>query len=368
MKIFVADLGSCGTNYQEDYLLDNLVKYFEFTGELKDADIILMLGSCCCTGPKMYETINFIKYLLDNKRSDSVTYLTGCITRTFKDIPELQEIKLFLEKSIDYVINHYEPNKLLKHICEHKFNDFDDNNFGMVKYDEICAEIYMQDGCTHNCSFCKTNYLNFNLKDTPIEQIKTYIDELDDKKIKSIELRGLNLAQYGLGLYHDYKLMDVCEYIEKKSNIKQVILSGMAFSDVINAKFADKLKYLEKTSYINASLESGSNRLLNLMKKGFTKEQFLEFYYDVNSLYKKNFWLTIISGFPTETISDCLETIDVIKEVNPERLRINIYCDSEFIPSHHLKQLTIKEIREHTRIYTKVFKNNSIPYRINGHN
>jgi len=368
MKIFAADLGSCGANYQKDYLLGNLVKHFEFTEDLQEADIVLMLGGCCCTEPQMYQTIDFIQYLLDNKRKDAATYLTGCITRTFKDIPKLQEIEKFLRTNIDYVISHYEPNKLLKLICEQEFELFDDDGFAMVDYDDVCADIYVQNGCTHNCSFCKTNYINYNLKDASLEEIKESIDALDAKKIKSIQLRGLNLSQYGLALYRDYKLMDVCEYIEGKSNIKQVILSGVAFSDAISAQFADRLKYLEKTSCIVGSLESGSNRLLSLMNKGFTKEQFLDFYYDVNSIYKKKFWLNIISGFPTETIDDCLETINVIKEVKPQLVHINTYCDSEFIPAHNLEQPTAKEIREHTKIYTKVFKNYSIPYKINNPN
>lgn len=365
MKIFITNLGTCGVNYQNYYIADQLTGYFEFTQDIKEADTILMLGGCCCTESMMYQTMEYIREILNNKRSDATTYLTGCIARTFKNIPKLLEFEEFLAKNVDYIVDHYEPNKLLKLLSKQLYGELDDNDFGMMECDSDFADIYIQNGCSHTCSFCKTNYLNCNLKDVPIEEVKECIDELDGAKVKTIQLRGLNLAQYGLDLYHDYRLMDICEYIESKSNIQKVILSGMAFSDAIGARFNDRLKYFEKTSCIVGSLESGSDRLLKLMHKGFTREQFLDFYYDINSIYKKGLWLNIISGFPTETIEECLETIKVIKKVKPQLVHINTYADSEFIPSHNLEQLTTSEIRQHTKIYTKILENYSIPYKIN---
>lgn len=365
MKVLIADLGTCGVNYQNYYILEQLNGNFEFTQDINEADTIIMLGGCCCTEPMMYQTMDYIKEILNNKRSDATTYLTRCITRTFKNIPKLLEFEQFLENNIDYVVDYYEPIKLLKLLSKHLYGDLVDDDFGMIDSDSEFADIYIQNGCSHTCSFCKTNYLNCNLKDVPIEEIKECIDELNDAKVKTIQFRGLNVAQYGLALYHDYRLMDICEYIEGKSNIEKVILSGMAFSDAISAKFNDRLRYLEKTSCIVGSLESGSDRLLKLMHKGFTRDQFLDFYYDINSIYKKDLWLNIISGFPTETIEDCLETISVIKKVKPQLVHINTYCDSEFIPSHNLEQLSTGEIRQHTKIYTKILENNSIPYKIN---
>lgn len=368
LKILIANLESCGTNYQTDYLIDELYQHFEFTKDMKQADIILMLGGCCCTEANLSSTISFINYILKNKMRHTKTYLIGCITRGFKNIPQLQQIENQLKDNIDYIFDHYEPNQLLKHICKHRFEDLIGDSYGTCNYNEEIADIYIQNGCLHSCSFCKTNYLNCSLKDAPLEKVKEVIDYLNEEKVKVIQLRGLNLSQYGLDLYHDYKLMDLCEYIETKSNIKQVILANFAFSDAIRANFAARLKYLEKPSIINGSLESGSNRILELMNKGFTQEEFLAFFEKITSVYKKTFHLNIISGFPTETIDDCLETLSVLKQVNPEIVNINTYLDSEFIPSHNLEQLSSSDLRLHPKIYSKILKNNSIEYKINGAN
>lgn len=294
--------------------------------------------------------------------------MIGCITRGFKNNLKLQQIETELKQKIDFFVDHYYPNTLLKLLNKQKCEENTDSFYGAYVYDKKQSDIYLQNGCNHSCTFCKSNYLNCNLKDIPLEKVKEYIDKLNDKKVNTIQLRGLNLSQYGLDLYKQYKLMEICEYIEEKSNIKHVILSGIAFSDAIKMNFSNKLKYLKKADFINGSLESGSNRILNLMNKGFTQEEFLKFYEEVNSICKKQFYLNIISRFPTETLNDCEKTIEILKFIKPKLVNINTYIDSEFIPSHNLEQLTDQQIYEHTKIYTKELKKNRIKFKINGAN
>lgn len=368
MKIMLVELGSCGVNYQSKYLTKLISDNLELTKNLEEADTIVMMGGCCCINDTMQQTLDIINYVLENKKSDAVTYLTGCITHGFKDIAELKKVETYLKENIDFIISHYEPNRLLKHLDYEKFKDFLDEDFGMTECTDDFADIYIQNGCNHTCTFCKTNYLNYRLKDVPIEEIKDMIDELDLHQISTIQLRGLNLAQYGLDLYREYKLMELCEYIESKKNIEKVILSGVAIRDAIKGDFANKIKYLEKTKGIICSLESGSNRILELMKKGFTVEEFMKFFDEINSIHKKGSFINIISGFPTETIDECLMTLKVLREINPKLVNVNIYADSEFIPAHNLEVLSSSELREHTKIYKKILKNYGIPYQINGAN
>jgi len=369
IKILVADLGSCGVNYQNYYLMDELDMNFELTKDIKDADVVVMLGGCCCTEESLRNSFSFINWILENKKTQAITYLTGCIARTFKDVPQLQQIQNYLRNNIDYIVDCYEPNQLLRHISNHKSISAGDDNYGMYYWDgNHAATFFIQNGCSHNCTFCKTNYLNCHLKDAPFEEVISKIDILDSEKVRKIELRGLNLSQYGLDLYHDYRLMDICEYIDQKTNVKSITLSGFGFSDAINADFAERLKYLKKQYIINGSLESGSDRILEFMNKGFTKEQFLSFYNEVTSFSKKHLRLNIISGFPTETTQDCYETLSVLKQVRPQLVNINTYLDSPFVPSHNFEQLTDEEISEHTKIYSKGLRNSFIRYHVNGGN
>lgn len=368
MKLMIVELQSCGVNYQNDYISESLKKNYELTKNFKEADSIVMLGGCCCSDDNMYTTLMQINYILDNKKEDAVTYLAGCITRGFKNVDEFEELEKDIKGKINFVVKHYKSNELLelinKQSQESKKIDLTEG-YGICEYNKTKANIYLQNGCTHNCSFCKSNYLKCDLIDMPMEKVKRYIDEINDEKIKNIQLIGLNLSQYGLGLYGEHRLMEICEYIEEKRNIKHVELGGLAFSDAIKFNFAEKLKYLRKIDLICASLESGSDRLLQLMNKGFTMKEFFSFYNEINSIEKKKFYLSIISGFPTETLDDCLETIKVLKQVRPKIVNINTFLDSTYVPSHQLELLDEKEIKEHTKIYTKALRRNNIKNIVN---
>lgn len=366
MKVLLAELGTCGVNYQSKYLTGMISDEFLLTDKLEEADIVVMMGGCICIEGTMKYTLAQIEYILEHKRKDTITYLTGCITHGFKDIPELKKIEKFLNENIDFIISHYEPNKLLRSLEKRKFSDLMEDDFGIVQYDEDFADFYIQNGCTHTCTFCKTNYANYRIKSTPIEEIKSTIDILDEEGISTVQFRGLNLAQYGLDLYHEYKLMELCEYIESKKNIEKVILAGVAIRDAIKGDFGERIKYLEKTKGLICSLESGSDRILQLMKKGFTADEFLSFFHQINSIYKKYSYINIVSGFPTETLDDCLMTLKILKEIKPKVVNINTYADSPFIPSHDLQTLSDEEIKKHTMIYKKSLKNYMIPYQING--
>lgn len=368
MKLMIVKLHSCGVNYQNDYISDCLEKNYELTNNFDEADTIVMLGGCCCSDENIYATLMQINYILSKKRKNAITYLTGCITRGFKNVEEFKKLENNIKDNIDFVIEHYNPNELLKLINSQsqKSENFDTTKgYGICEYNKLQANIYLQNGCTHNCSFCKSNYLKCELMDMPIEKVKRFIDEMDEEKVKYVQLRGLNLSQYGLGLYKESKLIELCEYIEGKDNIRHVELGGLAISDAIKLNFADRLKYLKKVDLINSSLESGSDRLLRLMNKGFTMEEFWNFYNKINSIDKKKFYLSIISGFPTETKDDILETIKVLKQVKPKLVNINTFLDSVYTPAHELEQLSEEEINEHTKVYTRSLRRNFIRYMVN---
>lgn len=367
MKILIVRLYSCGVNYQSDYIENVLESHYQLTEYFDDADAIVMLGGCCCSDENLYNTLMQIRTILTSKREGAKTYLTGCITRGFKDIDEYKKLESVLNDKIDFVVDHYEPNELLDLIRKQDDNVRFDLTFGygICQCSDIQGILYLQNGCTHNCSFCKSNYIECNLMDMPIEKAKRFIDEIDARMIEYLQLRGLNISQYGLGLYGKPRLMELLEYIETKNNIKHVELGGMALSDAIKLGFADKLRYLKKVDLINTSLESGSDRLLKLMNKGFTMEEFWEFFYQVNSIDKKDFYLSIISGFPTETIEECHETLRVIKNVRPKLVNINTFLPSFYTPANDLEKLSEEEIDRHTKLYTKTLKKSHIRTMVN---
>lgn len=86
---------------------------FEITNKVSEADVIVIAETCCGTQYSILNTINYLKSNLDNKTVGAKIYLTGCITREFKDNPFLNKVETWLKENVDYIIPQNQPNLLL---------------------------------------------------------------------------------------------------------------------------------------------------------------------------------------------------------------------------------------------------------------
>lgn len=365
MKVFIGENLSCSVNYQYDYIFNELANNHEITQNVSEADKIVFIGTCCCTEPKIKYMLEYILSILCQKQDSAKVYLTGCMTREFKK-KELFFINDFLENYIDYLIPQNEPNLLLKLISKEDFSDLEQSEFGYIDTFSDKAVIYLANGCLNNCSFCKKTFQNYPLKSVELSQLKDAIDLLDQNQFSEICLKATNICQCGIDIYNEPILPEVIEYIETKKNIKTLGLVGFSFSDAIKYNFQDTIKNSTKVNGICGSLESGSDRTLKLIRKGFTSQEIIDFVSTIRQKYPKTLYLNIISGFPTETIEDVVKTLRVLKELSPYWVEINRYENSSFVDSNVYTQLTANEIQEHTRIYSKVLKRRGINYSISG--
>lgn len=182
------------------------------------------------------------------------------------------------------------------------------------------------------------------------------MDVLNEENYSKVFLKATNICQYGLDNYHEYMLPEIIAYLEGKENIRNVALVGFSFSDAIKNNFDEVLRTSRKITEISGALESGSNRLLEMIRKGFTSEEIIEFVKKIREIYFKQLRITIISGFPTETLIDVSKTLEVLKQLNPGIVDICRYINSSFVDSSKFLRLLLEEIQEHTRIYSRVLK------------
>ena len=359
MKIFLGEDHNCGLNYQlyqiYNYLYDYLVD------DVKKADIIIIPSTCVCTEKMILRTISYIDYLYQQNK-EARMYVTGCVTRKFKDNQYMEMINNYFDKRNIKVFSNLETGKLLEDILQESYDHKADNfGFGDVYKDK--SILYISTGCLNNCSFCKATYQEMPLKSVNIDELKSFIDFIDKHNISNLTIKGTNISQYGYDLYGEYKLPELIEYIENKNNIQKVNFTGFAFKEAIHNNFKSILENSKKINKIDGSLESGSNRILQLIRKGFTAEEFINFIDGLDNIYLS---LSIIAGFPTETLEDVMQTLDVLKNVNNGKIQICRYINSNLVDSNNYEQLPAEKIQEHARIYQKVLTMRNTPNKILG--
>ncbi len=354
MKVFVKNTGSCDLNFQHILIEEYVKSQSTEVVDPEEADVIIFLGACSCSAHYMALSIKEMSEVLARKNPDAKVYMLGCLSKDFLvEDDYLSSVKDWINQNIDFVIPHSNPFLLLETLFPGRFEEAV-NTFGYNSiYKNGIEDLYISGGCNNHCTFCKTCYQNFPLQSADLEFLIAAIDLIAKRGCKELNIIGTNISQFGLDTYSEYLLPELIEYIEKKEGIERVVLMGFAFKDAIEQGFHEVLRNSKKVIGFLGSIESGSDRILKLMNKGFTQEELLAFWSYINELYPKRLATNIISGFPTEDYDDIRATLKVLEIIRPIRTSICGYLDSPFVPSSKLEQLSVDEIKEHTRIYHK---------------
>ena len=170
-------------------------------------------------------------------------------------------------------------------------------------------------GCNNFCSYCIVPYTRGGERSRTKEAILEEIKGLSAAGYKEVTLLGQNVNAYGKDLYDNYGLGELLEDVAKL-NIPRITFMTSHPWDFTD-KMIDVIASHENIlPYIHLPLQSGSNKILKLMGRRYTKESYLELF---DKMKKKipnvSISTDIIVGFPGETYEDFKETLSLIREV-----------------------------------------------------
>lgn len=317
-----------------DTRFDNYKKMFE-----NGKDDILAVGLTVMTGPQISHAIKISRFV--NIKSD-IPVIWGGIHPTL--LPE----QTLEEKSIDYIVEGYGETALpalLKTIAEKKepqglpniayrhsgsviINPRDEGGFEVpLKYDwdAINVERYLQtnykfghkvlslftsNGCPHNCTFCYGK--EFHSKKWRAQSVSDVLADIDKLKTRS---------SFDSVYFHDDNFFaDRARALEIAKGMKA---RGLPFGMSIRADYSDEglIRSLKEygCAQVDWGTESGSQRILDLYKKGITLAD-IERTAKLTSKYGINAYTTVIMGHPEETNDELvmtMELVDRIMAINP---------------------------------------------------
>jgi tRNA-2-methylthio-N6-dimethylallyladenosine synthase len=180
----------------------------------------------------------------------------------------------------------------------------------------ISAFVTIMQGCNNFCAYCVVPYLRGPEMSRPPEDIIEEIKKLADCGIREVTLLGQNVNSYGKTLGNGLNFASLIKKISKIFGIKRIRFTTSHprdLSDELINCFAEEEKLCE---HIHLPVQSGSNRILALMNRGYTVEEYMQ---KVDHLRKIRPLISITSdiivGFPGETQNDYQETIDMMEKI-----------------------------------------------------
>ena len=324
-KIFIKTFGCQMNEYDSNRIYDSVKKIgYNKTNKYEDADCYL-LNTCHIrdkSKEKVYHEIGRVKKIFRFKKKP-IVIVAGCVAQA-----ENQEM-LKREPYIDIVIGPQAYHKINDKILNYSKNkkeeetEFDTilkfNYLSKIKNknSKISSFLTIQEGCDKFCHFCVVPYTRGPEYSRPLKQIIDEAKELIKDGTKEIILLGQNVNAYN---YKDknkeFKLSDLILELEKFSDLLRIRYTTSHPKDMTEDLINVYKKSKKLMPLIHLPVQSGSNRILQLMNRKHTIEEYLNIYKKLKNINPNiEFSSDFIIGYPQEENQDFKDTLKLIKNI-----------------------------------------------------
>ncbi|SFV68718.1 tRNA-i(6)A37 methylthiotransferase [hydrothermal vent metagenome] len=324
-KLFIETLG-CAMNVRDsEHMIAELNQKepYELTQELSEADLII-INTCSVREKPVAKLFSEIGVFKKFKKEGAKIGVTGCTASHLgKDIIKRAPV-------VDFVLGARNVSKI-KEVVDKKHaveinTDFDESTYDFAEYrtNRFKAMVNISIGCDKSCTFCIVPATRGEEISIPSDLIIKEIQKAVNTGAKEVMLLGQNVNNYGRRFASAEEVCDFTKLLQKISQIEG--LERIRFTsphplhmdDTFLQEFASNPKICKQ---IHVPLQSGSTSLLKAMKRGYTKENFINRCDKIRTLCPEATISTdVIVGFPAESDEDFEETMEVLEKVRFEQM------------------------------------------------
>ena len=353
-KYYIRTYG-CQMNVHDSEEIKALLEKVGFneTNEMENADLII-LNTCAIrenAHDKVFGFLGRCKHLKKDKK-DLIIALCGCMAQEEHVVNEI----LDKHKYIDIVFGTHNINELPTMLI----NKMNKTNIKVYSKEGEVIEVgnlYKRDslysawvnimyGCDKFCTYCIVPYTRGKQRSRKSVDIIKEVNELKEKGYKEITLLGQNVNAYGKDLKDEINFSELLEAVAK-TNIPRIRFVTSHPWDFTNDMIDVIAKYKNIMPYIHLPLQSGSNNILKLMGRRYTKEEYLKLFDNIkNKIENVAVTTDIIVGFPNETDEDFKDTLDVVNYCKYDSAFTFIFSPRVGTPAALMKDTIDKETKE----------------------
>ncbi len=324
-KLYIQTLG-CAMNVRDsEHMIAelNAKEPYELTQKLDDADLII-INTCSVREKPVSKLFSEIGVFKKHKKASAKIGVTGCTAS------HLGADIIKRAPAVDFVLGARNISKITE-VIEKKHSveidiDNDDSSYEFSEYrtNTFKSMVNISMGCDKSCTFCIVPATRGDEVSIPSDLIVREITKAVNTGAKEVMLLGQNVNNYGNSFKSDDESANFTALLQKISKIEG--LERIRFTsphplhmdDKFLAEFASNPKICKQ---IHVPLQSGSTSLLKSMRRGYSKEWFIDRCEKIRTLCPEATISTdIIVGFPGESEDDFTDTMDVLEKVRFEQL------------------------------------------------
>ena len=334
-KVAFYTLG-CKLNFSET---STIARGFDKEGfrrvDFSDFADIYVINTCSVTenADKRFKTI--VKQALKTN-SDAFIIAIGCYAQLQpKELADVYGVDLVLGatekfKIIDYLNDLPKQTTAAIHSCEIQEADFYVGSYSIG--DRTRAFLKVQDGCDYKCTYCTIPLARGISRSDALENVLKNAHEISKKGIREIVLTGVNIGDYGKGEFgnkkHQHTFLELIQALDKIQDIKRLRISSIEPNLLKNETIDFVSNSKSFVPHFHIPLQSGSNLLLNKMRRRYTRELYVDRVQNIKkTMPDACIGVDVIVGFPGETDELFLETFNFLNTLDVSYLHVFTYSE-----------------------------------------
>lgn len=333
-KVAFYTLG-CKLNYSET---STISRKFEEKGYQKvdftEQPDIFIINTCSVTenaDKKCHKIVREARSISPN----AYVAIIGCYAqlkpKEISEIPGVDAVlgaaeKFRLVELLDGFVRPEKPTVFASDIEE--VNTF---NTSYSMHDRTRTFLKVQDGCDYSCSFCTIPLARGSSRSDSMANIVKTAEEIANTEVKEIVITGVNTGDFGLQAgQRQERFIDLIQALDQVEGIDRFRISSIEpnlISDDIIEFVASSKRFVP---HFHIPLQSGSNKILKLMRRRYQREVYTSRVEKIKSLMPHAcIGVDVIVGFPGETHEDFLETYQFLNELDISYLHVFTYSERE---------------------------------------
>lgn len=317
-RYFIWTIG-CQMNKAESERLGSFLEQrgYQAAADAETADIVVV-NSCVVREHAENRVMNRLHTLkLLKKQNPNVTLaVTGCIvdsnvTQMQKDFPHID----YFFKPGDFPSWLDEPELPVSNARQ-----------SLPQHPSVSVYVPIIQGCNNFCTYCIVPYRRGRERSRPLADIVAEVGELARCGVKEITLVGQNVDAYGHDLPEKPGLADLLRELNAVAGLARLRFLTNHPKDM-NTRLIDAIARLDKVcEHINLPVQSGSNDILQAMKRGYTVEHYRELIAEIRRQVPAIALSTdIIVGFPSESSEHFQQTVNLLAELKFDTVHVAVY-------------------------------------------
>lgn len=357
----------CKLNFSETSTIGRLLQDDGFIKkDFSDVADVYVINTCSVTDNADKECRVLVRRI-QKKAPAAMVVITGCYA-------QLKPAEIAAIPGVDLVLGAAEKFNIIQHlkdftkgdstkICSCDIADVNEFTASHSMNDRTRIFLKVQDGCDYSCSFCTIPMARGKSRSNAIENVVKDVKNIVAQGAKEVVLTGINLGDFGKGLIggkkNEESFFELIKKLDKIHGIERYRISSIEPNLLTN----DIIEFVSNSEkfmpHFHIPLQSGSNKILGLMKRRYKKELYQERVGLIKTLMPHcAIGVDVIVGFPGETDSDFEETFNFLHQLDISYLHVFTYSERANTAALDLKEVVPVHTRNerNKRLRTLSFK------------